>query len=132
MFKSLVTVLSFAFLFVSQVVLAGDDRVRLRCDAEGVNDTSMDARYEEQRGRKKFDASFEVPQGVGFVAGDVLEVKVGGVKVGEITLAEQPNGDLGGDLEFDTNDDGNPFPAKFPDVGDGTSVMVGDLGCALD
>ncbi len=112
---------------------AGDDRTRLECDSEGAGDTSMDARYEERRGGAKFDGSFEAPPGGDFMDGDLLAVVVGGIEVGSIMLATQLNGDIGGDIEFDTQaDELNPFPGNFPDVTSGTSVTVGPLGCALD
>lgn len=113
--------------------LAGDDRIRLTCGSEGAGDTSMDARYEQRRGRAKFDASFEAAPWSGFTEGDVLAVLVGGIDVGSMVLVKQLNGDLGGDLEFDTRrDEFNPFPEDFPEVTPGTSVTVGPLGCALD
>jgi hypothetical protein len=51
-----------------------------------------------------------------------------------MTLMMDPfNGDIIGDLEFDTqSDENNPFPANFPSVGSSTSVTVGSLGCALN
>ena len=113
--------------------MAGDDRTRLRCDSSGAGDTSMDARYEERGGRAKFDASFEAAPGGNYVDGDLLTVNAGGVEVGSIVLLTQLNGDLGGDLEFDTQaDENNPFPSDFPDVFSGTSVTAGPLGCALE
>jgi len=112
---------------------AGGDRVRLECDSEGAGDISMDARYQERRGRAKFDGSFEAAPGGGFMDGDVLAVVVGGIDVGSIALATQLNGDLAGDIEFDTQaDENNPFPGNFPDVGSDTSVTVGLLGCSLE
>ena len=112
---------------------AGDDRTRMRCDSDGAGDTSMDARYEERRGRTKFDGSFEAAPGGAFAEGDMLPVVVGGIDVGYITLLTQINGDLGGDIEFDTQaDEFNPFPSDFPEVFDGTSVIVGPLGCDLE
>ena len=108
--------------------------VRLACSAAGAQDFSMDARYEDRRGRRKFDASFEAAPNLGFVAGQRIDVSVGGVKVGQMILARDPaNGDIAGDLEFDTRrDEGNPFPANFPNVTRGTSIVVGSLGCALN
>jgi len=121
-------------LGVPNVASAGsDDRVRLRCDAEGVQDISMDAKFESRNGRIKFDASFEAQPGVGYSAGQTLDVKVGGVSVGRMTLFSI--GDIVGDLNFDTtaqaNDDDLLLPSGFPSVGEATSVMVGPLGCAL-
>lgn len=112
---------------------AKDDRVRLDCESVGSRDVSMDARFEVESDRTKFDASFEAaPIGV-FGDGDTLQVYVAGEYVGDMVLITQLNGDLEGDLEYDTQaDEGNPFPADFPEVGEGTSVMVGKLGCALE
>ena len=113
-----------------------DGRVRLRCKAEGAQDFSIDAKYEERRGRIKFDSSFEAAPGLGFMNGDVLAVKVGGMTVGEMRLVETIGGDVEGDLNFDTtaqaDDDDLPLPADFPDVSDGTGVVIGDLGCDLE
>ena len=112
--------------------VAQDDRVRLRCDAEGRRDISMDARYQERRGRSRFDSSFEARRGGRFSEGDILPVVVAGVEVGQITLQVLVGGDVGGDLEFDSHpDEMNPFPDDFPEVARGTSVIVGPLGCAL-
>lgn len=111
----------------------GATATRLQCSAAGARDFSMDARYESRRGRNKFDASFEAAPGVGFNVGQRLTVSVGGVNVGSMTLLRDPaNGDIVGDLEFDTRrDENNPFPANFPAVSAGVSVTVGSLGCAL-
>lgn len=55
----------------------------------------------------------------------------------QVQLAYQLNGDLGGDLDFDTNIDADapdttvPFSANWPDANEGTVVMVGTLGCSL-
>jgi len=124
-------------LSVSSVALAGGDRTRLRCDADGAGDITMDARYEARGNRDKFDASFEALAGGNFAAGDILTVSVGGNDVGGMTLTVNPlNGDIEGDLEFDSqvepNDDSIPFPGNFPAVSDGTSVVVGPIGCALE
>ncbi len=124
-----------AFLAKSGAAIAASaPGIRLACSASGAADFSMAARYEERRGRKKFDASFEAAPGVGFNVGRRLAVSVGGSTVGAMTLTRDPaNGDVIGDLEFDTNvAENNPFPANFPRVIRGTSVTVGSLGCALN
>ena len=136
--KSIVKPLSIVFsallLAVSQFAVAGGgDRVRLSCDAAGARDISIDARYEERRNRAKFDASFEAAPNAGFTAGEELDVQVGGISVGTMTLVLAPGGDVTGDLEFDTQaDEGNPFPGNFPEISGGISVTVGGLGCALN
>jgi hypothetical protein len=112
------------------------DRLRLRCDADGSDDFSMDGRFESRGSRLKFDASFEAEAGLGFEAGQVLTVSVGGKAVGEMVLFVGAGGDVEGDLNFDTSaqsdDDDLPFPTDFPEVFDGASVVVGSLGCDLD
>ena len=109
---------------------------RLECKAFGPGDTKVDTRYEEKDGREKLSASFEAAPGGLFVAGNVLEVKVNGVFVGSMMLA-QPGaiGDIVGDIDFDNEEDDPkaedlPFPPIV--VGDGDVVMVGDLGCPLE
>lgn len=113
---------------------AAQNSVRLACAAAGAQDFSADARFEDRRGRRKFDASFEAAPNLGFLPGQRLAVAVGGVTVGQMTLARDPvNGDVVGDLDFDTRpDERAPFPANFPAVGAGTSVVIGPLGCALN
>ena len=123
-----------AAIFTASPAMAGDDdRVRLRCSADGTQDISMDAKFEARNGRAKFDASFEAQPGLGFSAGQQLDVVVGGTLVGQMTLSDI--GDIVGDLDFDTNVEANdndvPLPGDFPAVGVGTSVVVGPLGCAL-
>jgi len=120
---------------IASPAFSGDDRTRIDCSASGAGDTSMDGRFEQRRDRAKFDASFEAAPGGNLQSGDTLVVNVNGTPVGTITLAVALNGDLEGDLEFDTNpDEGNPFPDGLsPDhVGSGTSVVVGPLGCELE
>lgn len=112
--------------------IAAENRVRVSCDSQGVQDVSMDARFQKRRGRAKFDASFEAAPGGPLSEGDVLPVLVAGVEVGSITLETVVGGDVGGDLEFDTNpDEFNPFPDNFPAIAPGTSVVVGPMGCGL-
>lgn len=131
--KQCLIVTSMMLLIMSQNAMAGEDHVRLQYSALGVNDTSMDARYEVRRSNTKFDASFEAAQNAGFTAGEELDVKVGGVLVGTITLVSLLNGDVGGDKEFDTRaDNNNPFPGNLPGITKGISAMIGNLGCALN
>lgn len=107
--------------------------IRLSCSANGVRDFSMAGKYRLRRGSKSFGAEFEAAPTVGFRVGQVLNIAVGGVAVGRITLKRDPvNGDVIGGLEYSSNpDDRKPFPANFPAVRAGTSVTVGPLGCAL-
>lgn len=95
----------------------------------------MDGKFEaDDKGREKFSASVETLAGE---AGDVFQVRVDGELVGTINLAAQPDGNLGGDLDFDNNIDRDepdtdvPFPANWPGAGAGTDVFVGTLGCTL-
>jgi hypothetical protein len=108
-------------------------RLRLQCSAEGATDHSISTRYEQRGARRKFDASFEAAPGIGFAAGQFLDVRVAGVRVGAMRLIrDAASGDIIGDLEFDTRvDEGNPFPATFPAVRGGTNVRVGPLACTL-
>lgn len=108
-------------------------RVRIQCTAEGATDHSISTRYEQRGARRKFDASFEAAPGLGWAAGQFLEVRVGSTLVGSMRLIrDAASGDIIGDLEFDTRvDEGNPFPANFPAVRAGTNVRVGPLACAL-
>ncbi len=133
--KLLAITLGIAVVAIGTTAFAGGDR--LECKAESATeDASMDARFESDDGRDKFSASFEAAAGGSFVAGDVLDVFVNMVPVGSITLAVLPNGDIGGDLNFDTTagpaDEDSPFPPGFPAVMAGTRVDVGTLACNLN
>jgi hypothetical protein len=141
--KAVVTaLLSATILIASNSVFAGGDRTRLECDADGINDTSMSARYENRNNgaREKFDATFEANRArSGFEAGDTVDVFISGVatSICTITLANVgPN--AVGDCEFDTNiepgdDDGVAFPGNFPAaVTAGDVVTVGAIPCPLD
>lgn len=134
--KLLVTTLAAGSLFATadvsfaQAVTSGS----VECRADGVTDISMDARFNVRRsGRRTFDASFEAAPGTGYRVGQRLPVTVANVAVGAMTLFRDPaNGDIAGDLEFDTNlAERNPFPANFPVIRVGTKVTVGPLACRL-
>jgi hypothetical protein len=131
-------ILTLAFTNVS----AKDNRIRLKCKANtGDGLSSMSAKHITREGRRrtreKFQASFEATSDFGYAEGDILQVNVAGEIVGTMTLAFQVNGDLGGDLDFDTNVDRDqpdttvPFPANWPGAEKGSIVMVGTLGCSL-
>jgi hypothetical protein len=131
---SLALVMGMAMAAASSTAFAGGDR--LECDAESANeDASMDGKFESKGDREKFGASYEEAGGGSHMAGDVLQVRVDGAHVGDITLEGQPGGDIGGDLNFDTTagprDADQPFPANWPGAGAGTIVDVGTLGCSL-
>ena len=132
--------LAMGLALASSTAYAGGDRIE--CDADSANGlTSMDARFESETKdgvtREKFSTSFEAAPGGAHAAGHVLEVNVSGAIVGTMTLVAQPNGDLGGDSDFDTNldrdaaDTDTPFPANWPGAEAGTVVLVGTLGCSL-
>lgn len=126
-------VLAAGFAAAAPAAAQSSTRLRLQCAAEGATDHSISARYEQRSARRKFDASFEAAPGIGFAAGQFLEVQVAGVRVGVMRLIrDAASGDIIGDLEFDTRvDEGNPFPATFPAIRSGTNVRVGPLACAL-
>ena len=109
-----------------------DNRVRIECEARGAGDISIDARYESRGNREKFSTEFEARPGGLYAAGDVLDVSVDGVKVGQMMLTQVPGGDTVGDLDFDTTagpgDTDLPFPENFPGVGDGTEVELSRFG----
>lgn len=114
--------------------------LRLECNAEGAGDTSMQARYEERRARKKFSTEFEAAPAAGFKEGDRMTVVVDTVQVGSVRLKQVVGGDVVGDLNLDTTagpgDLAKPFPRNFPPVQRGTRVIVkingaNVLGCRL-
>lgn len=117
------------------------DRIRYRCDANGASDISMNAKYELRNVRRKFSAEFEAAPGLGYTAGQQLNVKVDGVKVGSVTLESVFGGDVVGDLNFDTRPqppDSIAFPGNWPSgVGKGSTVSILSgtqtiLGCRLN
>jgi hypothetical protein len=104
---------------------------RFECKTESLTeDASMDARFEVKRGRMKFDASFEAAPGG--PAGS-LAVLIDGTKVDSMEVLPDATGELTGDVSYDSEPDENaPFPNDFPqNVGAGTAVVVGVLGCTL-
>lgn len=133
--KLLITTLAAGSIFATadiasaQVVTSGE----VSCRADGTTDISMDARYRVRRGRRTFDASFEAAPNAGYTVGQTLRVWVGATQVGAMRLFRDPaNGDIAGDLEFDSNlAEGNPFPANFPAIRVGSKVTVGPLACRL-
>jgi hypothetical protein len=126
-------VLASGFAIAAPAAAQTATRLRLQCTAEGATDHSISTRFEQRSSRRKFDASFEAAPGIGFAAGQFLEVRVAGVLVGSMRLIRDvASGDIIGDLEFDSRvDEGNPFPANFPKVTSGTNLRVGPLACAL-
>ena len=114
------------------------ERVSLECEAtDGI--AEFEAEYKEKKdGKREFEAEFEVARGQGYDAGDLLDVVVDGVLVGQIRL-ELDDDELEGELEFETgggyddddDDDDLPFPGNFPDVTTGTTVTIDSLSCDL-
>jgi hypothetical protein len=96
--------------------------IRLECDAEGAGDISMSARYEDRRGRERFDTEFEAAPGGDFGPGQTMNVIVRKVIVGSVKLKTARNGDIVGDLNLGR--DGKPIPEGFPKVKSGTPVQV--------
>lgn len=128
-----------AMCCASFTVHAKDDRVRMQCRAvssDGV--LSMKARFRERVGKRaRFKASFEAAPGIGYRPDDVLQVRIDDNLVGWVTLDVKANGDIGGEMKFDTNIDRDEpdttqgFPANWPGVDAGTIVEVGAMGCSL-
>lgn len=130
---------AFAFAGTSNA----SDRIRYQCSAIGATDISMTARYEIRgttaTARRKFTTEFEAAPGLGFTAGNRVNVEVKGVLVGSAVLETVLGGDVVADLNFDTRPqiDSLPFPATWPaNVGRGTVVKVLKgatvvLGCTL-
>jgi hypothetical protein len=103
---------------------AGGDDLRLECEAEGPNDISMHARYEERdNGRRRFGTEFEAAPGGDFSPWQRMAISVEGVKVGSVRLQTLPGGDVGGDLDLG-DDSGKPLPDNFPALGRGSPVRV--------
>lgn len=93
------------------------------CDARGK------ASYRDDAGERRFYAEAR-----GFPVGTVLEVQVGGEPVGSMTVIREASGQAVGKLNYrDKVEDGieddprGMFPANFPAVLAGSSVMVGPL-----
>ena len=136
--KHVFVIALFGFGLVVSLVLAtqafaGGDR--LECGASGPVDTSMDARYENNGDREKLSISFEAAQGLGFVAGESLDVTVDGTSVGSMPLTLSLEGDIVGDLNFDSGEnepgaEDKPFPVITVGAGDEVRI-TGVLGCTL-
>ena len=127
------------------------DPNKVRCRAVSSDGARLDARYDSDR--REFRAEFSVENASAdhvdrwyeanratrtnmtpFAPGDVLQVIVGGERVGSIVL----DGGLKGALEFDEAasrrrgpgaDGDQPFPANFPPFPPGTITQVGSLSC---
>ena len=147
---SILVVAMFSFglilsFFTASTVFARNG-IRVECKSRidanpNFRDISMDARYEERDGRRKFSASFEARKDGVFDSVESLRVVVNGVFVGDMMLLAPTGPDIQGDLNFDTTagpgDADLPFPDDFPlilDSGDPLedTVMVWVLGCDLE
>ena len=62
----------------------------------------------------KFPVLLESAFGLEHEEGDVLQVTVDGKMVGLITLAPNNDGELGGELKFDSKIDDDPASTKVP------------------
>ena len=147
MHKSNIVAIAAATMLASAFTFAGasnaSDRIRFQCSAFGATDISMTARYEIRgttaTARRKFTTEFEAAPGLGFTAGNRVNIQVKGVLVGSAVLERIVGGDVVADLNFDTRPqlDALPFPANWPaNVGRGTQVKVLKgttvvLGCTL-
>jgi hypothetical protein len=130
-----------ALTLVAAAPQAKDIRTEFECRAHSADGMqSMSTDYEERRGdrlRERFIARFESAPGFGLRPGDILNVNVNGQLVGAMRLHWLENGDIGAELDFDSNVDRDqpdttvPFPANWPGVSRGSTVMVGVLGCSL-
>lgn len=128
-----------ALLFLSWAAQAGDNRIPLECKADSADElVGMDGKYEERIGRRpRFSASFGAAPSIGHRLEDVLRTMVDGQLVGVMQLLVQVNGDIAGDLDFDTSidrDDADTsvsFAVNWPGVRAASIVQVGTLGCSL-
>jgi len=102
---------------------------QFQCDAQGPNDISMRARFEQRAsGRRKFNAEFEAAPGGAFTAGQRMTVFVADVNVGTDRLRKVVGGDVKGELQLDDaagpGDNEKPFPPNFPVVARNTLVLI--------
>lgn len=112
------------------------DALRLRCGSTGMEDVGMRAHYIRYRERGiAFGAAFGAESAGRYHAGDILDVLLAGIPIGEMTLERLDTGELVGriSLRYQPNEDDAHTDAdlKRYEVRQGTSVVVGALGCAL-
>ncbi len=109
----------------------------LRCGSIGMGHTDMHGRY-AVRGPDRvvyFQATFETGNTRRYAAGDLLDVYLSGVQVGTLMLEQRDRGTLGGKLQLHApynSSDASDYRLSQIRVGNGSSVVVGPLGCALD
>ncbi len=112
------------------------DGIRLRCGSTGVQQINLLSQYARYRNRGiVFRAQFEAENDNVFQSGDMLDVFLAGIPVGTMTLAQLDTGEVAGRIVLRYAPDANP---QLNDVDlhriivrQGSSVVVGPLGCAL-
>ncbi len=114
------------------------DGLRLRCGSVGKGNISMHSRYAVRGTHRQlnFGAAFEAPADGRYMEGDLLDVLLAGIPVGTLMLEQRDGGHLIGVLELQQPSDResriSDVDLRHIRVGEGTSVVVGPLGCALD
>ena len=112
------------------------DGLRLRCGSTGMQQISLHSQYARYRNRGIiFRATFEAESNNVFESGDMLDVFLAGIPVGTMTLAQLDTGEVAGRIVLRYQPDADP---QLNDVDlhrivvrQGSSVVVGPLGCAL-
>ena len=114
----------------------GGDGIRLRCGSTGMTDISLRSNYARFRNRGiAFGAIVEAEQAGLLESGDVLRVYLAGVPVGSVTMTQLDNGELAGRISLRYKENDRPGQSDVDLsrilVRQGSSVVVGPLGCAL-
>ncbi|NND69705.1 MAG: hypothetical protein HKN19_19095 [Halioglobus sp.] len=117
-------------------VARAHDGIRLRCGSTGMQQISLHTQYARYRNRGiGFRATFEAESNHVFQSGDMLDVFLAGIPVGTMTLAQLDTGEVAGRIFLRYQPDADP---QLNDVDlhrivvrQGSSVVVGPLGCAL-
>lgn len=112
------------------------DGLRLRCGSTGVQQISLHSQYARYRNRGiVFRATFEAESNHVFQSGDMLDVFLAGIPVGTMTLAQLDTGEVAGRIVLRYRPDADPQLSDVDlhriAVRQGSSVVVGPLGCAL-
>lgn len=112
------------------------DGIRVRCGSTGMTEISLRSHYARYRNRGiAFGAVVEAQSRGLLESGDVLDVYLAGVPVGMVTMTQLDNGELAGRISLRYQPDVDPSRTDV-DLGrivvrQGSSVVVGPLGCAL-
>jgi len=114
----------------------GSDTLRVRCGSTGMTDISLRSNYARSRNRGiAFGAIVEAESSGLLESGDVLRVYLAGVPVGRITMNQLDTGELAGRISLRYLPDATPGRSDTDlsriIVRQGSSVVVGPLGCAL-